>query len=226
MSAHAPLSGFDAKHQASRCVRIAEPRTPLRSLLIAAVVALGLFNSDAGVCHAEDEAPSIVGYGLEGLGTGAAVGLGVGYLATGSEFKSAEWRTLIWGTGIGALTGLGVGILLGTIDAAIGRERGIGFYMLRDSNYGVTVGFLAGAIVGAMIWASDGSGKDLLISMSWGMIIGGGAGLILGVVEGVLRGSPRPSSRPSDATALRVGFSFVPTQHGAPVPYPTLSGHF
>ena len=177
------------------------------------------------VCQAEDDddAPSIVGYGLEGLGTGAATGLAVGYLATGSEFKSNEWRTLAWGTAVGALTGLGVGILLGTVDAGSGSKRGVGFYMVRDSNYGFTVGFLAGGIIGALIWLGDGTGKDLLRGMAWGTVIGAGAGLLIGALEGALR-----LSRSSAQTQRRVhlGVSFAAEGGGAPIPYPTLSGRF
>jgi hypothetical protein len=180
------------------------------------------------VCLAEDEAPSIVGYGLEGMGTGAATGLALGYLATGSGFHSNEWRTLAWGTAIGALSGLGVGVLLGTVDAATGPARGVGFYMIRDSNYGFTVGFLAGGIIGALVWLGDGTGKDLLLGMAWGTVIGAGSGLLLGVLEGVLRGSSRSSNSapPPTASRLRLGVGFAAGGGGAPIPYPSLSGRF
>jgi hypothetical protein len=79
-----------------------------------------------------------------------------------------------------------------------------------------------------MIWVSDshGTGKDLLLGMAWGTIIGGGAGLLLGILEGALRSSPPPSSRTITPTALRVGFGFAASERGAPIPYPTLSGRF
>jgi len=179
-------------------------------------------------CRADDEVPSIVGYGLEGLGTGAGVGLAVGYLATGRDFDSSEWRTLAWGTAIGALSGLGVGLLLGTVEAATTHQRGIAFYMIRDSNYGVAVGFLAGGIIGSLIWLSDGSGRDLLRGMAWGTIIGAASGALIGLVEAVLRS---PSSTPNvehatRAGTIRLGFGVTTTSAGAPIPYPTLSGRF
>ena len=177
------------------------------------------------VCLAEDdEAPSIVGYGLEGMGTGTATGLALGYLATGTGFHSDDWRTLAWGTAIGALSGLGVGVLLGTVDAATGRKRGVGFYMVRDSNYGFTVGFLAGGIIGALIWLGDGTGKDLLRGMAWGTVIGAGAGLLVGVLEGVLRGQSSNSGR--SYSGVRIGVGFAANGGGAPIPYPSLSGRF
>lgn len=174
-------------------------------------------------CFAEEDAPSIVGFGLAGIGTGAATGLAVGYITTGTHFNSDEWRPLLWGTGIGALTGLGVGILLGTVDAAMGRQRGVGFYMIRDSNYGVTVGFLAGGIVGAMVWLGGGDGRDLLRGMAWGTVIGAGSGLLIGVLEGVLRGSPPPAA---EASRVHLGIGFAATTRGAPIPYPSLTGRF
>jgi len=116
-----------------------------------------------------------------------------------------------------------VGILLGTIDAATGRQRGVGFYMIRDSNYGVTVGFLAGGIVGAMVWLGGGDGRDLLRGLAWGTVIGAGTGLLIGVLEGALRGSPPPAA---EASRVHLGIGFAPTTRGAPVPYPCLTGRF
>jgi len=190
---------------------------------LALCAALWTLHVAASVCQADDEAPSIVGYGLEGLGTGAATGLAIGYLATGNTWESSDWRTLAWGTAIGALSGLGVGVLLGTVDAATGPKRGVGFYMIRDSNYGFTVGFLAGGIIGALIWLGDGSGKDLLRGLAWGTVIGAGAGMLLGVLEGVLR-APRQTEQARNR--LRVGVGFAAESGSVPVPYPTLTGRF
>jgi hypothetical protein len=182
-------------------------------------------------CSAEDEeadTPSIVGYAFEGFGTGIATGLAVGYLATGPKFEGREWRTLLWGGGIGALTGLGLGLVLGVVDAgSVPHGRGVGFYIMRDSNYGYGLGALTGGIVGALIWASGGVAKDVLQGMAWGTVIGAGAGVILGVIEGSLRNSG--SSGESTARrrrGLQLGLGFVPTREGAPLPYPSLSGRF
>jgi hypothetical protein len=170
-----------------------------------------------------------MGYAFEGLGTGAAVGLAVGYISTGPKFESGEWKKLVYGTAIGGLSGLGVGVLLGIIDAGSGRTRGVGFYMIRDSNYGVSVGFVAGGIIGVLRWLDDGSGRDVLRGLAWGTIIGGGAGLIVGVVEGVLRGGSNIETHgpAREAAGLRLGVGFAAhDKGGVGLPYPTLSGRF
>jgi hypothetical protein len=181
-------------------------------------------------CRAED-APSVVGYGFEGLGTGAAMGLGVGYLSTGSDWDSGEWKKLVYGTAIGALGGLGVGILLGIVDASTTKGRGVGFYMLRDSNYGVSVGFIVGGIVGVLKWIGDGSAIDVVKGLAWGTVIGGGAGFIVGIIEGALRSSSSreslDSSGMSRRSRLHFGVAFTPNEvGGVGTPYPTLSGRF
>jgi hypothetical protein len=173
----------------------------------------------------EDSTSSVFSYVLEGFGTGLAVGLAIGYLATGPTWESDEWRTLLWGGGIGALTGIGIGIALGVVDAGTApRGTGIGFYIMRDSYYGIAVGALAGSVVGALYWAGGGSSKDVLTGLCWGTVIGVGAGMILGVVEGVLR---KPNQDPTEtARGLRFDVGFLPSESGAPLPYPTLSGRF
>jgi hypothetical protein len=197
-----------------------------------AALGIALFASSVPrTCQAED-APSIVGYGFEGLGTGAAVGLGVGYLATGPEFQSGEWKKLVYGTAIGALSGLGVGLLLGIVDAGTSKGRGVGFYMVRDSNYGVSVGFVVGGIIGVLEWIGDGSGKDLLRGLAWGTVIGGGAGFLVGILEGVLRGSGSSAEEPINSetrrsTRMHFGVAFTSNEvGGVGTPYPTLSGRF
>lgn len=177
-------------------------------------------------CRAE-EVPSILGYGFEGLGTGASTGLAVGYLATGPEFESGEWKKLVYGTAIGALSGLGVGVLLGIVDAGTSKGRGVGFYMLRDSNYGVSVGLIVGGIIGVLRWIDDGSGKDLLRGMAWGTVIGAGTGLVVGIIEGALRGgSSADAAASARASRLRVGVAFAPSETGLGMPYPSVSGRF
>lgn len=204
-------------------------RTSWPSARIAIALALALSAgtlATASPCHAEDSTPSIFGYAMEGFGTGLAVGFATGYLATGPKWESGEWRTVLWGGGIGALTGLGIGLTLGIIDAGTTPNgRGVGFYIMRDSNYGYSVGALAGAVIGALVWAGDGTSKDVLIGLSWGTVIGAGAGVILGVIEGALR---RPSSSEhSERRAIQIGLGFTPSETGAPMlPYPTLSGRF
>jgi len=192
------------------------------------VVALWVALLACGVarpCQAE-EAPSILGYGFEGLGTGATTGLAVGYLSTGPEFESGEWKKLVYGTAIGALSGLGVGVLLGIVDAGTSKGRGVGFYMLRDSNYGVSVGLIVGGIVGVLRWIDDGSGKDFLQGMAWGTVIGAGSGFLVGIIEGALRGGSSSDSATARPARLRVGVAFAPSETGLGLPYPSLSGRF
>lgn len=209
-------------------------RPPLRATfvwLIASSLALGISGARS-TCRAED-APSIVGYGFEALGTGAAMGLGIGYLSTGSEWESGEWKNLVYGTAIGALSGLGVGLLLGIVDAGTSRGRGVGFYMVRDSNYGVAVGFVAGGIIGLLQWMGDeGRAKDVLLGFAWGTVIGGGAGFIVGIIEGALRSRSSSVEDPAayevgSSRRMRFGVAFAPNERGGVgMPYPTISGHF
>jgi MFS family permease len=175
-------------------------------------------------CFAEDDAPSIVGYGLQGFGTGAAIGLATGFIATGTKFESGEWKTLLLGTGIGALSGMGVGIVLGAIDAGATPSRlGVGHYVLQDRSYGWALGALAGGTVGALVWLNDGRAKDVLSGMAFGTLIGAGVGLVLGILEGALRKPPPERAEPSKLS-LNLGFS--PGPGAVPWPYPSLSGRF
>ena len=193
--------------------------------LLGALVVCCLLARAAPCSAADEETPSVFGYALSGFGTGAGTGFAVGYLATGSTWESDDWKTVLWGGGIGALTGMGLGVVLGVVDAGTAPGgRGVGFYVMRDSNYGLLAGALAGTVVGSLYWAGGGTGKDLLVGLSWGTVIGAGSGMILGVVEGVLR---RPEqANPSQTAGLRLDLGFLPTRGGPPSPYPVLSGRF
>jgi hypothetical protein len=179
-------------------------------------------------CFAEDEAPSIVGYGLQGFGTGAAIGLATGFLATGPKFESQEWRTLLLGTGIGALSGMGVGIVLGAIDAGASPARlGVGHYVLQDMGYGWALGVLAGGTVGALIWLGDGRAKDVLSGMAYGTLIGAGVGVVLGILEGTLRKpAPERTEPRTEPAKVSLNLGFSPGPGAVPWPYPSLSGRF
>jgi hypothetical protein len=180
-------------------------------------------------CRADDATPSIMGYAFEGFGTGLATGLAAGYLSTGSEFHSNEWRKLGWGMAIGALSGVGIGLTLGIVDASTSNgHAGIGYYIMRDSNYGFSVGALTGGIIGAIVWLSsdDGNSKDLLLGLAWGTVIGAGAGIILGVIEGALRGNRGSAASTARNRNFNFGLGFTPTSSGAPLPYPNISARF
>jgi hypothetical protein len=194
--------------------------------LFAALVVSCLLAMPALCSAEEDSTPSIFGYALSGFGTGAATGLAAGYLATGPKWESDEWKTVLWGGGIGALSGIGVGVLMGVIDAGTAPGgRGIGFYVMRDSNYGFTVGALAGGVVGVLYWAGGGSSKDLLLGVCWGTVIGAGSGVILGIVEGALRSRETAHAAPT-AQRLHLDLGFLPSEKGVPLPYPNLTGRF
>jgi hypothetical protein len=134
-----------------------------------------------------DPEPSMFSYGFNGFWTGAMVGLAVGYLSTGGEYESHEWKKLVMGAGIGALAGVGVGIGLAVADVGA-PGRGTGWYVLRDINYGSLLGGLCGAAVGALVWLDDGTSKDVLVGLSIGALIGAGLGVAFGIYEGVNEG--------------------------------------
>jgi hypothetical protein len=179
------------------------------------------------VCRAEDDTPSVIGYALQGFGTGAAVGLGTGFLLSRPTWESKDWKTVGLAGGIGALSGMGVGIILGVIDAAATPHGpGVGFYIMRDMNLGVGLGFLAGAVVGVIVWAGSGHGIDVVYGMTYGVLIGAGAGLVLGVIEGVLRLPKHDSAAANTKTGLSFNLGFTSGPGTVPVPSPMLIGRF
>jgi hypothetical protein len=143
------------------------------------------------VCLAKDDTPSIVSYGFDGFWTGAQVGLAVGYLATGSEYESEEWRKLVFGAGVGALAGVGVGLTLGVVSAGQ-RPPQTGYLILRDVGYGVGLGAVVGTAVGALFLIDSGRPKNLLTGAAVGTLVGAGVGVAFGLIESaaVDRGSP------------------------------------
>ena len=110
-----------------------------------------------------------VAYGFDGLWTGAQIGLASGYLATGPEYESHEWRKLVWGAGLGALIGVGVGLGLGVVDVSSGPPL-VGRIILRDIGYGVWLGAVAGAATGALFWAGGGEPKNVLTGAAIGTV--------------------------------------------------------
>lgn len=152
---------------------------------LAASVALsaGVFAA-AGRASAE-EPPAAVAYGFDGFWTGAQIGLATGYLATGPEYESHEWRKLMWGAGIGALAGTGIGITLGILDVGSAPPH-TGHLILRDVGYGLGLGAIVGAAVGGLVWADGGRPKNLLTGAAVGAVAGAGAGVVFGLLEAAL----------------------------------------
>lgn len=156
------------------------------------------------VCMAQDHTPSIVSYGLDGFWTGAQIGLAAGFLATGSEYESEEWRKLVFGAGVGALTGVGLGLALGILDVGEAPPQ-TGRLILRDVGYGVGLGAVVGTAVGALFLIDSGRPKNLLTGAAVGTLVGAGAGVAFGLIESaaadrgpepaLLEGAPRASLR-------------------------------
>jgi hypothetical protein len=183
---------------------------------MAALLACALWLSVPSTCLAEDDAPSIFSYGLKGFWTGAELGLAVGYLSTGSDFESSEWKNLAIGAGIGALAGLGAGITLGVVDSGASPQPGTGWYVLRDLGYGVTLGALAGLAVGAILLIDSGRWKNLPVGASIGALIGGAIGIAIGFVEAA-------NARDRAGGGLRLTLTTVDSDW---TPVPAIEGRF
>jgi hypothetical protein len=191
----------------------------------AVLLAAALWLAAPSTCLAEDggDAPSIFSYGIKGFWTGAELGLAVGYLSTGSDFASGEWKNLVIGAGVGAIAGLGVGITLGVVDTGAAIKPGTGWYVLRDVGYGVTLGALAGLAIGAITMIDSGRWKNLPIGASIGALIGGAAGIAIGFVEAA-NANPRAGGAARSAhTGLRLTFTAV--EHDW-TPVPAIEGRF
>jgi len=185
-----------------------------RFVPLAAAVALwaGIFAA-AGEASAREEPPAAVAYGFDGFWAGAQIGLASGYLATGPEYESREWRKLVWGAGLGALVGTGVGIALGVVDVG-SRPPHTGHLVLRDVGYGVGLGAIAGAAIGALYWADGGEPKNLLTGAAIGTLAGAGAGVVFGLLEAALAPDEPALERTGSAgwhlTLIGSGASLLP----------------
>jgi hypothetical protein len=169
-------------------------------------------------------------YGFKGFMTGAPIGLATGFLATGKEYKSEEWRTLVIGAGVGALVGTGVGVTLGFVDLET-APPGTGWLVLRGIGVGAFLGAAVGAAVGAIVLVKSEEPKDILTGASWGALIGSGVGIAFGLVEGAAahrapKSEPLQDPKvPPPTTGMSVGFSVVGAE-GSLVPLPALVGTF
>jgi len=180
----------------------------------------------ASVAHAtEEEAPSVMKYGTNGFMTGAQIGLAAGYLATGREYESPEWRKLVFGAGVGALAGTGIGLTLGVVDVG-GPSPGTGWLALRDTGYGVGLGVLVGTATGALFLINHGKPKNLLTGAAIGGLIGAATGAVVGVIEGVSLHRERPGAPPPAArSAVTLRFDVTSSPDTAAL-MPALAGTF
>jgi hypothetical protein len=196
----------------SRSCRLASTITVLAGFWLAPALARA----------AENDTPSVISYGFDGFWTGAQIGLASGYLATGREYESDEWRKLAFGAGVGALVGVGTGLTLGIADLGAAPPA-TGRIILRDVGYGVGLGAIVGTAVGALFLIDDGRPKDLLTGAAVGSVVGAGAGLVFGLIEGA---TAHKETAAIDAPGIdSVRFTLL----GSPaslVPMPALEGRF
>ena len=216
-------------------------RRPGRSAHFATLLALSVALCPAWAAAAEP--PSMLEYGFKGFFTGAPIGLAAGFLATGSDYESEEWRTLVIGAGVGALVGTGVGVTMGFVDVGV-TPPGTGWLVLRGIGLGAALGSIVGAACGAILIVKSEEPKDILTGASWGALIGSGVGIAFGVVEGAAarrapKYEPLPAPKnledvkepkaellgPPRSTGMSVRFSMVGAQ-GSLVPLPALVGTF
>ena len=195
-----------------------------RSWRVASTITLlaGFWLSPSLSEAAENDTPSVISYGFDGFWTGAQIGLASGYLATGREYESDEWRKLVFGAGVGALIGVGTGITLGIFDLGSGPPP-TGHIILRDVSYGVGLGAIVGTAVGALFLIDDGRPKNLLTGAAVGSVVGAGAGLVFGVIEGA--GSSKETAAVDAPGIDSVRFTLL----GSPaslVPMPAVEGRF
>jgi len=173
---------------------------------------------------AENDTPSIVTYGFDGFWTGAQIGLASGYLATGREYESDEWRKLVFGAGVGALVGVGTGLTLGIVDVG-GGPPATGHLILRDVGYGVGLGAIVGTAVGALFLIDDGRPKNLLTGAAVGTVAGAGAGLVFGVIEAAAAGGKKETVAVDAAGIDSVRFTLLASPSSL-VPMPAIEGRF
>jgi hypothetical protein len=171
---------------------------------------------------AEDEPPSIMKYGVNGFWTGAQIGLATGYLATGREYESREWRTLVFGAGLGGIAGTTIGITLGIVDTGE-PAPGTGWLVLRDTGYGIGLGVLVGTATGALFLLEGGRAKNLVTGAAVGSLAGAAAGAIVGVIQG--QSLEREPALPPTNAALTLRFGVTSSPDSAAL-MPALSGSF
>jgi hypothetical protein len=193
---------------------------PRNALLTTALSALALTTS---ALAAAEEEPALARYGFKGFFSGAQVGLAAGFLATGSDYESREWRTLVFGAGVGALGGVGVGLTLAALD--LGRTAPLpGWVILRDTGYGASLGTVVGAAVGALFVLDSGEAKDILTGAAWGTLGGAVVGAGFGLLENAIAKRPAPSEQKPTA-GMKLHFTLVGTE-GSLVPLPAIGGTF
>jgi hypothetical protein len=155
------------------------------SLGIAALFAFALSTLAPARTHAAaPDVGALVDYGFKGFTLGLEVGLAVGYLSTGDRYEHQEWRKIVLGMGIGALAGMTTGMIIAVADYSGRGGVPVGYYVLRDANYGTWIGAAMGAIVGMLLWVDDGHPRDVVRGAAYGTLFGAIAGVAFGIIEG------------------------------------------
>ena len=171
---------------------------------IVALLALSLSALAPARTHAAmPDTGALVDYGFKGFTLGLETGLAVGYLATGDRWEQREWRTIVLGMGIGALSGMTVGVMISVADYT-GRGVPVGYYVLRDANYGTWIGAAMGTIVGMLLWLDDGHPRDAVRGAAYGTLFGAVAGIAYGIIDG-------KNAAPSRGYGNEWRFSMAPT---------------
>lgn len=157
--------------------------------------------------------PSIFTNGYQGMLSGAAVGISVGYLVgqrDGWGGKS-DWRGLGLGTAIGALAGAGLGLTLGFMD-----RGGVpaGRYIARDLLAGVGFGAVVGVLSGGIAALAKDKAKPVLIGTTAGVVAGAGAGIITGIIEGQYKKNRSAATTTTTTGKIEVRPSFAADRYG------------
>lgn len=135
--------------------------------------------------RAERDDPSMLQYGFAGLGSGALIGLGGGYLFARDpdwNWDKRDYRALGLGAGIGALSGMALGLGLGAYDLGA-KKPGYGGVVLRDTLYGTGLGAVTGALGGMISAFAQDEGEHVLFGTAIGLVAGAGVGMIIGFIE-------------------------------------------
>ena len=173
----------------------------------------------------EDEGPSIISQGYQGLLAGAVVGMSGGYLAARrDDWEKSDWRAVGLGIGIGALGGAALGLTCGFIDKG---GSPAGRYISRDLMAGAGFGGVLGAISGAISAGINNDAEHVLFGASIGVIAGAGLGLITGIVEGQMKGR-RDAASTTVVTRLKLTptLAWARTVDGSRTVMPALASRF
>jgi hypothetical protein len=126
-----------------------------------------------------DRRPSIFGFGMRGVFSGALVGLGASYFV--ARDAAEPWRAVGLSTSIGAVSGAALGLGLGIFDRL---DAPASYAISRDLTYGILFGAVVGALCGGIVAIGGGDAEPVLLGVSAGTLSGVALGLATGILEG------------------------------------------